>query len=111
MCLAFHVVLRITVLALRVADKGRLEAQYAFQRQLTMIPLMMEAKYRADGWLGILLGTRLWYGYYGTTLESDAAFLSKTHELMRELGSKGKESKALPGSELHVEAEPQPEPE
>ena len=40
--------------------------------------------------LGILLGTRLWYSFYGKPLDDDAAFLSKARELMREIGNKGK---------------------
>ena len=40
--------------------------------------------------VGILLGTRLWYGFYGQTLDDDDAFLSKARELMREIGNKGK---------------------
>ena len=36
------------------------------------------------------LGVRLWYGFYGATLESDAAFKGKVDELSRELGERGK---------------------
>ena len=68
----------------------RLEAQYAYQQQLDMVPLMMEEGYSAKGWLGMLLGVRLWYGFYGTVLESEAAFEGKVGELCRELGEKGK---------------------
>ena len=39
----------------------------------------------------MLLGVRLWYGFYGATLESDKAFEGKVEELCRELGEKGKE--------------------
>ena len=46
----------------------RLEAQYAYQCKTDMVPLMVEDGYRADGWLGLLLGTRLWYAFYGSTL-------------------------------------------
>ena len=52
---------------------------------------MMEDGYRAKGWLGMLLGVRLWYGFYGATLESDGAFEGKVVELCRELGERGKE--------------------
>ena len=50
----------------------------------------MEEGYSAKGWLGMLLGVRLWYGFYGTVLESEAAFEGKMDELCRELGEKGK---------------------
>ena len=40
----------------------RLEAQYeTFQQQKDMVPLMMEEGYRPNGWLGMILGVRLWY--------------------------------------------------
>ena len=54
------------------------------------VPLMMEDGYRAKGWLGMLLGVRLWYGFYGATIESDKAFEGKVDELCRELGERGK---------------------
>eukprot|EP01048_Picozoa_sp_COSAG05_P004626 COSAG05_NODE_256_length_12752_cov_5.614795_5_plen_1061_part_00 len=37
----------------------RLEAQYAYQQQVEMIPLKLEEAYRANGWLGMLLGFAL----------------------------------------------------
>ena len=37
-----------------------------------------------------LLGVRLWYGFYGTVMESKAAFDGKIDELCRELGEKGR---------------------
>jgi hypothetical protein len=38
----------------------------------------------------MLLGVRLWYGFYGPMLESEGAFEGKVDELCRELGEKGK---------------------
>eukprot|EP01048_Picozoa_sp_COSAG05_P005045 COSAG05_NODE_290_length_12056_cov_14.204232_10_plen_452_part_00 len=67
----------------------RLEAQYAFQQKKEMVPLMLEDGYRANGWLGMLLGVRLWYGFYGTVLSSEEAFEGKMEELCRELGDRG----------------------
>ena len=40
---------------------------------------------KPNGWLGILLGTRLWYGFFGKTLETDKAFEAKMTEMMREV--------------------------
>jgi hypothetical protein len=40
--------------------------------------------------LGMLLGVRLWYAFYGPTLVSEGAFESKMEELCRELGGRGK---------------------
>jgi hypothetical protein len=75
----------------------RLEAQYAYQREKDMVPLMLEEGYRADGWLGMLLGTRLWYGFSGLVLASEAAFEGKMEELCRELGERGKGGTASGG--------------
>ncbi|KAG9352214.1 hypothetical protein JZ751_020627, partial [Albula glossodonta] len=41
----------------------RTEAEYTFQLRKEMIPLMMEQNYKADGWLGALLGTKLWIDF------------------------------------------------
>ncbi len=38
----------------------------------------------------MLLGVRLWYGFYGTVLQGEAAFEGKLNELCRELGDRGK---------------------
>jgi hypothetical protein len=46
----------------------RMEANYAFQSELDMIPLMVEKDYVAKGWLGLILGTRLWYAMPCTAL-------------------------------------------
>ena len=46
----------------------RMEAQYGLQKKKAMIPLMMQEGYEADGWLGLLLGTSLWYALYGSCL-------------------------------------------
>ena len=70
----------------------RLEAQYAYQQQTDMVPLMMVEGYSANGWLGMLLGVRLWYAFFGTVLESEEAFKRKVNELCRELGPRGKTS-------------------
>lgn len=39
----------------------RLEGEYAQKLGKKMIPLMVEKDYTADGWLGLLLGSKLWY--------------------------------------------------
>ena len=76
--------------AYKESTNCRMEAQYAHQQEKDMVPLMMEDGYRAKGWLGMILGMRLWYGFYGATVESDDAFEDKVNELCRELGERGK---------------------
>jgi len=39
----------------------RAEAEYARNRKVPIIPLMIENHYNADGWLGFILGEKLWY--------------------------------------------------
>jgi hypothetical protein len=70
----------------------RLEAQYGMQRKIDMIPLMMEEGYQPDGWLGMLMQTRMWYPLYAATLASDAAFEDRMLALAREIGSRGRAS-------------------
>ena len=38
-----------------------------------------------NGWLGIMMGTRLWYGFFGDVLKTGWAFGRKLEELMREM--------------------------
>eukprot|EP01051_Picozoa_sp_SAG22_P002868 SAG22_NODE_133_length_18379_cov_34.571937_1_plen_1946_part_00 len=68
----------------------RLEAQYAMQREVPTIPLMLADGYRADGWLGMLIGTRMWYGFYGAVLSDASLFEQRMSELCRDLGERGK---------------------
>ena len=37
------------------------EANYAYKLKRPIIPLLMEENYDPDGWLGIILGTKLYY--------------------------------------------------
>ena len=78
--------------AYKESPNCRMEAQYAHQQEKDMVPLMMEDGYRAKGWLGMLLGVRLWYGFFGPAVESDVAFDGKVDELCRELGDRGRSS-------------------
>ncbi|ESP03408.1 hypothetical protein LOTGIDRAFT_171498 [Lottia gigantea] len=43
----------------------RAEAEYAFQLRRPIIPLIMERGYRPDGWLGFILGAKLFYDFSG----------------------------------------------
>ena len=50
---------------------------------------MLTQGYEADGWLGLLLGTSMWYGFFGETLSSSSAFDGRVDALCRELGERG----------------------
>ncbi|CAF1239048.1 unnamed protein product [Adineta steineri] len=39
------------------------EAEYAFNRKSKIVPLMVEANYRADGWLGFLAGSKIYVDF------------------------------------------------
>jgi hypothetical protein len=75
--------------AYKESTNCRLEAQYAMQREVDTVPLMLVEGYRADGWLGMLIGTRMWYGFYGASASESAVFKGKIEELCRELGERG----------------------
>eukprot|EP01045_Picozoa_sp_COSAG04_P003348 COSAG04_NODE_135_length_23774_cov_40.993918_11_plen_2893_part_00 len=89
----------------------RMEAQYGLQKKKAMIPLMMQEGYEADGWLGLLLGTSLWYALYGSTLESESAFEDRMSALSRELGPRGRADAVVAASSQDEEAAPEPDAE
>ena len=68
----------------------RLEANYAHQQDVEMIPLMVQEGYRAKGWLGLLLSTRMWYPFHGCEDDADAAFEERVDPVAREIGDRGK---------------------
>jgi len=64
----------------------RSEAEYAYQLRKDIIPLKMQRNYTADGWLGILVGTKLWIDF-----QSKQIIDSGVGELIKELGGRGKD--------------------
>ena len=54
--------------AYKESGNCRLEANYAHQQDVDMIPLMVQEGYKAKGWLGLFLGTRLWYPFVSQQL-------------------------------------------
>ena len=62
-----------------------LEAEYTFQLHKDIIPLMMENKYRPDGWLGFIVGSKFWIDF------SEKQKLDvNADKLVRELENRGK---------------------
>eukprot|EP01050_Picozoa_sp_SAG11_P023613 SAG11_NODE_4793_length_1764_cov_11.771171_1_plen_587_part_11 len=51
---------------------------------------MLSEGYQADGWLGMLVGVRMWYGFYGRVLSDESTFEGKMSELCRDLGVRGR---------------------
>eukprot|EP01046_Picozoa_sp_COSAG06_P043917 COSAG06_NODE_5830_length_3253_cov_113.318643_1_plen_1084_part_11 len=97
--------------AYKESSNCRMEAQYALQKKKPLVPLMLVEGYEADGWLGLLLGTSMWYALYGATLSSESAFEDRMDALCREIGSRGRadaeiisvSSVAMSGSEVAAE--------
>ena len=67
-----------------------MEAQYGLQKKKPFIPLKLVHGYEADGWLGLMLGTSMWYAFYGETLSSESAFETRMASLSREIGVCGR---------------------
>lgn len=63
----------------------RTEAEYAFQQRKKIIPVLMEQGYKASGWLGALMGTRLYFN-----MSDPRQITSKMGSLIKELGDSGK---------------------
>ena len=81
--------------AYKESSNCRMECQYAHQKKKPIVPLKLTDGYEADGWLGLLLGTSLWYAFYGETLSSESAFESRVESLARELGARGQREAAV----------------
>jgi hypothetical protein len=98
--------------AYKESSNCRMEAQYALQKKKPLIPLKLVEGYEADGWLGLLLGTSMWYGFYGDTLTAgDSAFDSRMNSLCREIGSRGRVDKVPSVAARNASLQPEPEPE
>jgi hypothetical protein len=82
-------------LAYKESANCRLEAMYAHQAKVKMIPMLLHENYTAKGWLGMLLGTQLWYGFFGSTLTAEGEFDKRIQELCRALGSPKKANRPL----------------
>eukprot|EP00050_Salpingoeca_kvevrii_P015283 m.45369 g.45369 ORF g.45369 m.45369 type:complete len:632 (-) comp6243_c0_seq2:73-1968(-) len=65
------------------------EGNYAYQRRKRIIPVRAETNYRPDGWLGALIGSKLYYD-----MTDEASRPAKLAELIRELGDVGRVSEA-----------------
>ncbi|XP_078360963.1 uncharacterized protein LOC144645308 [Oculina patagonica] len=68
------------------------EAVYAHERRKDIVPLMMQRNYKADGWLGIIVGGKYWIGF-----ESKHVVDSAVRKLIKELGGRGKDGDATDG--------------
>ncbi|XP_072050347.1 uncharacterized protein [Amphiura filiformis] len=63
-----HVVLICMSEAYKNSQNCRSEAEYVYKLKKSVIPLLIEAGYQPDGWLGLLQGTKLYYNFYSDRL-------------------------------------------
>lgn len=74
----------------------RTEAEYAFQQRKKIIPVLMERDYKPSGWLGALMGTRLYF-----SLHDPRQIPTKMPSLIKELGDAGRIQNGGSGSGLN----------
>ena len=55
-----HTVLYAVSLEYKESANCKLECMYAHSAGVEMIPMMLQDNFKANGWLGMMLGTRLW---------------------------------------------------
>jgi hypothetical protein len=55
-----------------------------------MVPLMMQRGYKPKGWLGLILGTKLYYEFFAAAVDTDDKFMKQVNALTREIGDRGK---------------------
>jgi hypothetical protein len=77
-------------LAYKESGNCRMEANYAHRQNVDMIPLMMQKDYNAKGWLGMILGTRLWYNFFDAKTDNEPSFEKRVDAVCREIGERGK---------------------
>ena len=61
----------------------RLEAEYAVKLQKPIIPLIMQQDYTPLGWLGIIIGGKIFYKFHGPRLNFDHTMSSVIKEINR----------------------------
>eukprot|EP01104_Vermistella_antarctica_P019075 TRINITY_DN7304_c0_g1_i1.p1 TRINITY_DN7304_c0_g1~~TRINITY_DN7304_c0_g1_i1.p1 ORF type:complete len:856 (-),score=148.73 TRINITY_DN7304_c0_g1_i1:27-2594(-) len=71
----------------------RLEAEYAQSLHKRLIPLNMQPSYRASGWLGLLLGSRMWYD-----CSCSSKMTTNIEGVLREIGTNEKGVAAAPAA-------------
>lgn len=61
----------------------------AHQQEKPMIPLMLQEGYKANGWLGLMLGTALWFPMYGLEDADEKTFHVKVDAIAKAIGDRG----------------------
>jgi len=63
----------------------RLEGEYAHLQSKIIIPMMMEANFRPTGWLGLIMGGKLWFDFSAQD-KHDGSYKNLLSELERTVG-------------------------
>jgi hypothetical protein len=84
------VMLSCISLSYKESANCRLEAQYGHQQEIPMLPLMMEENYKATGWLGLLLGTKIYFNFHPKAVETEELFVKAVDAVERDLGERGR---------------------
>jgi hypothetical protein len=67
----------------------RLEAEYAVKLQKPVIPLIMQPDYMPLGWLGVLIGGKIYYKFAGSKQSFEQTFSSMLKEINRYIDDQG----------------------
>jgi hypothetical protein len=68
-----------------------------------MLLLMMEKGYSPRGWLGLIMGTRLWYPFYSCKSDDEATFEKKVDAVVREISPRrSREAEAQRSAAAHI---------
>lgn len=78
----------------KMSPSCRSEAEYCYKMGKPFIPVRLQQKYIADGWLGIILGTRLFYDLT-KPVEWEETFEKLCAEINRMVGLQKKKSSSL----------------
>ncbi|XP_077984869.1 uncharacterized protein LOC144439456 [Glandiceps talaboti] len=71
----------------KYSNPCRSEAEYTYKLHKDYIPIKVQPKYSPDGWLGILVGTKLYFDF-----SSEENLETNFPSLVRELGDRGRKS-------------------
>jgi hypothetical protein len=68
----------------RMSPNCRSEAEYAYACRKPIVPVKTQSNYRPEGWLGILVGTKLWFdfSFCNDSVSTDAAFVDAVRQTM-----------------------------
>ena len=89
-CCLVVVLTTAALIAARHSANCRLELSYGMNQHCEMIPLMMQENYRANGWLGLILGQNLYHAFYDSVVSSESLFAQQMAALTREVGDRGR---------------------